>query len=581
MNAEERNRIISNDYADFMVEIGIKSNNYNVFPNNILNLIDHQYAVAHIPVDNMTSNSIYKFGYTAIPSCYGLLSSIDSYPSSEISNSCLLPDFELRGQGVLVGFVDTGIDYRNDVFKYENNTSRIVSIWDQTINSENYPKGYNYGTEYSQEQINLALQNVDPLSVVSSEDDIGHGTMLAGISAGLHDVEGGYAGIAPDVNLVVVKLKTAKPYLKDFYSIPSESICYQENDIMFGVRYLVEVAKRLKRPIAICIGLGTSLGDHGGSNMLCHYLSVVGQAAGTAIVVAAGNEGNRGHHYYGEINPFIGYDDVKLNVADNDKGFTMELWGKAPTGFTIEIFAPSGEFVSRIPTKIGQKETLMLYYEDTSIIVDNQIKKPNVGVQLFIFRFKNPMAGIWKFRVVGHTNLPFTFHIWLPIENFMANGTFFINPNENTTITLPGNQKRLITVTTYNHLNQCLYYNSSNGFSLSNEIKPDFAAPGVDLNCPTINNEFVRGTGSSFAAAYTTGVTALFLEWGILKGYLTSINSLQIKWILNRAAKRDPNLIYPNQNWGYGILDTKKAFDLLNLYFEYYDADNNNMTPSS
>lgn len=581
MNAEERNRITSNDYADFMVEIGSKSNNFNMFPNNVLNLIDHQYAVAHIPVDNMTPNSIYKFGYNAIPSCYGLLSSRDPYPASEISNSCLLPDFELRGQGVLVGFVDTGIDYMNDVFKYENNTSRIISIWDQTINSENYPKGYNYGTEYSQEQIDLALQNADPLSIVSSVDDIGHGTMLAGITAGLHDVEGGYMGVAPDVNLVIVKLKTAKPYLKDFYSIPSESICYQENDIMFGVRYLAEVAKRLRRPIAICIGLGTSFGDHSGSDMLCHYLSVVGRVAGTAIVVAAGNEGNRGHHYYGEINSFISYDDVKLNVADNDKGFTMELWGKAPTGCTIEIFAPSGEFVSRIPTKIGQKETIMLHYEDTSIIVDNQIQKPNVGVQLFIFRFKNPMAGIWKFRVVGHTNLPFTFHIWLPITNFIANGTVFINPNQDTTTTLPGNTNRLITVTTYHYPTQCLYYYASNGFTASNEIKPNFAAPGVALNSPTISNEFVNSSGSSFAAAYTTGVAAIFLEWGILKGYLPSINSLQLKWILSRAAKRDPNLVYPNQNWGYGILDTEKAFDLLRIYFEYYNTDYYNTTPSS
>jgi len=561
MNAEERNRITSNDYADLLVQSGTDIDRFSLFQDNTLNIIDRQYAVIHIPVINMTPNSIYKFGYSAIPSCYGLLSSLDEDPS-KINVIREVPDYDLRGQGVLVGFVDTGIDYRNPVFKYSNNTSRIISIWDQTIESENnYPKNFNYGTEFSQDQINLALQNVDPLSIVPSTDDIGHGTMLAGIAAGFQDVEGGYMGISPEAELVIVKLKTAKPYLKDFYSIPAEAICYQENDIIFGVKYLAEVARRLKKPIAICIGLGTSQGDHGGRGLLSRYISDVGKTVGTAVVVANGNEGNRGHHYYGEINPAIGYHDVELNVATNDSGFSMELWGNTPTEFSVELFAPTDNFISSIPIRIGLKSTIELSYEDTSIIVDNQMKEPAVGNQLIIFRFKNPMPGIWKFRVSGKGDLPFTFHIWLPIVNFMKSGTLFLKPDPYTTIISPGTTRELITVTAYDHVTQKLYYYASNGYTVINEIKPDIAAPGVDLICPTINNQYVSSTGSSFAAAYTTGVAAMFLEWGVVKGNLPSINSVQLQWILIRGARRDPNLTYPNQNWGFGILDVYSAFD--------------------
>ena len=236
----------------------------NALTDASINRIDRNYAVFHIPVAKMTPNSIYDFNYSSIPSCFGLMSNSDilsysSLGSLQIDSSVDNTSNKLRGQGVLVGFVDTGIDYMNSVFKYADNTSRVVSIWDQTIESENnFPEDFNYGTEFSQEQINLALQNENPLSVPST-DDIGHGTMLAGIAAGFQVEEGGYMGIAPDANFVIVKLKPAKPYLKDF---------------------------------AICIGVGTSQGSHGGRSKLSTYLALAGGKVGTAIIVAAGNEGN-------------------------------------------------------------------------------------------------------------------------------------------------------------------------------------------------------------------------------------------------------------------------------------------------
>ena len=568
MNAEERYRIISNEYADLIIDYNNELNSYNVLPNISVNRIDANYAVAHIPVSNMTPDSIYRFNYSAIPSCFGLMSdpsflsssSSDSYEITQVGDKS---DSELRGQGVLVGFVDTGIDYMNQVFKHEDNSSRIISIWDQTIDSEtNYPEDFYYGTEFVQEQINLALQSDNPLDIVPSTDDIGHGTMMAGIAAGFQVEEDGYIGIAPDAEFVIVKLKSAKPYLKEFFLIPEEAVCYQENDIMFGVNYLLKVARKLNRPIAICIGVGSSQGAHSGRGKSSSYINLVGSRVGTAIVVAAGNEGNVGHHYYGEIKSSVGYENVELNVGENERGFTLEFWGNAPNTFVMDLFAPNGEYVSRIPAFVERTKTILITYQETSIIVDNQMQEQVTGDQLIIFRFQNPMAGVWLFQIYGTGNLLSKFHIWLPIQEFITKDTLFLNPDPYTTITAPGNVSLAITITAYDHINQSLYDYASLGYTVLNVVKPDLAAPGVNLYCPTVGNQFVRRSGSSLAAAYTTGVVAMLFEWGIIRENLIPMNSVVVKRMLVNGAKRNPQITYPNREVGYGILDISSTLNL-------------------
>lgn len=568
MNDEEKNMIISNEYADLLIDNSDDISIFRVFPNVSINKIDANYAVVHIPVSNMTPDSIYRFNYSAIPSCFGLMSypsflpspSLDSYEITQFDDKS---DSELSGQGVLVGFVDTGIDYMNQVFKHEGNSSRIISIWDQTIDSEkNYPDNFYYGTEFVQEQINLALQSDNPLDIVASTDDIGHGTMMAGIAAGFQVEEDGYIGVAPDAEFVIVKLKPAKPYLKEFFLIPEEAVCYQENDIMFGVNYLLKVARKLKRPIAICIGVGSSQGAHGGRGKSSAYLNFVGSKVGTAIVVAAGNEGNLGHHFYGEIKSSVGYENVELNIGENEKGFTLEFWGNAPNTFVMDLFAPNGEYVSRIPPFVERIKTIQISYQETTILVDNQTQEQVTGDQLIIFRFQNPMAGVWLFQVYGTGDLTSKFHIWLPIEEFITKDTFFLNPNPYTTITAPGNVSIPITITAYNHINQSLYDYASLGYTVINVVKPDLAAPGVNLYCPTFGNQFVRSSGSSLAAAYTTGVVAMLLEWGIIRENLIPMNGIVVKRILVNGAKRDTQITYPNQEVGYGILDISSTLNL-------------------
>lgn len=142
-----------------------------------------------------------------------------------------------------VGFIDTGIDYRNQVFRYSDGSTRIFRIWDQTVRSGKKPEGIGYGSEYTRVQINEALQQEDPLLVVPSMDTNGHGTFVAGVTCGSEDIANQFIGAVPLAEIAVVKLKEAKPYLRDFYFIPEGVPAYQENDIMMAVSYLDGLAR--------------------------------------------------------------------------------------------------------------------------------------------------------------------------------------------------------------------------------------------------------------------------------------------------------------------------------------------------
>ncbi|MDF2587065.1 MAG: hypothetical protein K0S41_906 [Anaerocolumna sp.] len=561
MNNDDKYKITSNDFADLLIEYNDNFDLLSKYGGSSYNIIDRRYAIVHFPVSNMTSNSIYKYGFTSIPTCYGLVSA-KTFDSSGINHVRNQQNVELKGQGVLVGFVDTGIDYTHPAFLNTDNSTRIYSIWDQSLNSDNkYPENYFYGTEFTREQINQAINSEDPFHIVPSIDEIGHGTMLAGITAGSNIPEQDFTGIVPEAEFVIVKLKRAKPYLLNFYSIRPDAIAFQENDIMMGVKYLLEVSARLQRPIAICIGVGSSNGDHSGRSMMSSYLSYISDRTGTTVVIAAGNEGNRGHHYYGEVLPSEEYDIVELTVGNNESGFTMELLGIPPSQLWVNMFAPTGEFVARIPPNLNK--TRQLFYSNTIIWVDSRGMEALSNDQIILLRFRNPIPGNWRFVVYGQSDIIARYHIWLPITGFITDGTVFIEPNNYTTVTSPGNANRPIVVTAYDHINNQLYINASRGYTILNDPVPDIAAPGVNILCPIPNNSYTRGTGTSLAAAHTTGVAAMLLEWGIVENNLTIMNGLQVKKILIEGATRSPELTYPNPDWGYGKLNISATYDIL------------------
>jgi len=149
------------------------------------------------------------------------------------------------------------------------------------------------------------------------------------------------------------------------------------------------------------------------------------------------------------------------------------------------------------------------------------------------------------------------------MEGFISDNTFFIRSDPYTTVLNLGTGRYPITVTAYNDLDDSLYIDASRGYTRTDVIKPEIAAPGVNILAPSINNSFVEVTGTSAAAAHTAGVAALLFEWGIVRGNQPFLNTLDMKILMIRGARRRLDLIYPNRDWGYGILDVYNIFDSL------------------
>ncbi|WFR55280.1 S8 family peptidase [Anaerocolumna sp. AGMB13025] len=555
MNENERYKIISNDFADLLVEYKRSLDYLEKNPGVSYNFINDKYAVLHIPVSELTEQSMSRFGYVAIPKCYGLMT---FFPDDGENAYTVrrLPEDNITGNGVLVGLVDTGIIYTNPIFRYPDNTTKIAAIWDQSIDSDtSYPPNYFYGTEYTREQINEALNSLNPFDVVPSMDTIGEGTAMAGIAAGLYDENSNFAGVAINAELLIVKLKPAKANLMDFFGIPEDAICFQESDIMMGISYLLSKATSLNRPIAICLGIGSSQGSHKGEDIMSNYLLEIGEIPGNAIVLAAGNEGSQRHHYYGEIVPPNYYDMVELNVGERDKNFAMELWGNQPSIVTMDIYGPTGEFVYNVSNNFVGQSNSVVVFGSTTIYIDNFVSEAYSEEQLILFRFKNVLKGKWKFRISGTDDLVNRFNIWLPIRNFISEETYFNYSNPYTTICLPGNGFNTITTTSYNPVDRILDYDASKGFTSINLPKPDVAAPGVNILAPTIDNRFLPFSGTSMASAHGAGVAAGLLEWGIVNGFLPNMSSTIVRYIITSTATRYNNLVYPNPDWGFGLID--------------------------
>jgi len=556
------NKIISEDYADLIINNEIIAQYQNVNKDNITP-INNKHSMLHVPITEIEKCSIGQYNYNFFPSCF-TLASFGSLDQSSITEVQKNSNLALFGEGVLIGFIDTGIEYQHQAFVNEDKTSRIVSIWDQTINIEvpditEMP----YGTIYDNESLNAALLLENPLSLVPTTDEIGHGTILAGIAAGNLNVSQSFSGVVPKADLVIVKLKEAKQITRDIFCIPSKAICYQDTDILMGIRYIVSVASRLQKPLVICIGLGTSQGGHNGLGAVSTQLDALAQIPKICSVIAAGNEGIARRHYLGKIAKGEPTKEFELNVGIADTLFSMEIWQQAPYRIALDITSPTGEYTAPIYPEITECHKLSYVFESSVLWVNNEISEGDTGDQLILVRFQTALAGIWKFRVYNIDNATSEFNVWLPSAQLITDETYFLQSSPEKTITSPGNAVKSITITSYNPENGGIAINASRGYTRSNIIKPDLAAPGVNLTCPLIGNTYGTASGTGCATAHSAGIAAMLLEWGIVKGNYTSMNGQDIQKLLIRGATRSDELEYPNNVWGYGKINIYNVFQRL------------------
>ena len=557
-----REEILSDDYIDYIWKVDAQTALREAERLGICG----QYVTDGLMIFYMNREEVVRnpsgmlIGDYAVTYCHTQMDT-ESLEETRILTIQNQPALQLRGRGVLLGFLDSGIALENAAFRNPDGSTRIIGLWDQTDQSGTPPGDMHYGTAYSGEEIDRMLQEGE--QNLPGEDDNGHGTKVVSIAAGslLEDLN--FIGAAPETSIAFVKLKPAKASIRRLQQIPLDAVAYEEADMMLAVRYLDMLASELEMPLVICLALGSNSGGHTGATPLGLYLNEFARRAGRAIAVAAGNEGNRGHHFFGVIPGTTGYLDVELRVGEGEKGFQMNLWGNTPGLFSVEVTSPAGERIPRIFARPLERQRYEFVFEKTILDIQYELTEVISGDERLLLVFRDPTPGIWRIRVYARGALDSSFHIWLPVTGFITDETYFLRSSPDTTITEPANAEGIITFAGYDAKSGSIWLDSGRGLNRYERQKPDLAAPAEEVSAVDRLGNAATLTGTSAAAALGAGACALMMEWGIVRGNVPTMDSVTIQRYLVRGADRPSVFEYPNRIWGYGILDLYGGFQAI------------------
>ena len=562
--AQSENPAQSQRFGDFIVKYmqNVKDT-MELFSGTSFQAINEIFGVLYVPLESMGELEVTGTSYNSIPKCYTYMD-MEAAGASGITRLHDHPYLKLRGKGTAVAVIDSGIDYQNAVFRNAGG-SRIAYLWDQSLEDGTDIAGTEvpYGRLFRKNNIDQALAFEDPFSVVPSRDTNGHGTALAGIAAGNMVPGENFTGAAPEATLIIIKVKPAKQYLRNFYLYPPDAEVFQENDVMMAIAYAISWAKKLEMPLSICLGIGSSQGAHLGTNALSQYVDYVANFSQVSVSVAAGNEGNTRNHSTGIFSQEREQIVTELRVAEREQGFTMEFWGEPPEIYGLSIQSPTGEILE-VSSSIGSRtQELSFVFVETKVYVNYILIERQTGYSLVYIRFFHPASGIWKIFTQARNRQNVQFHMWLPVEGLISQDTYFLEPSPYTTVTAPGDARNSITATAYQHRDGSIYIAAGRGYTPDGMITPHLAAPGVNVKVPLVRGDFGTRSGTSISAAQTAGIAALLFEWAIIRDNQPFFTGSSVKYYLQRGARREENMQYPNPEWGYGKVDLYHTFELL------------------
>lgn len=563
MNENCYEAVYSEDYADYIVEYnGDRQVLEEIYSNACLFFIDNRYAILYSKKRSDYMESFGNLAYNIFPkllapmdvaegeAAYNTPSILSMINGENLDNESVLG---LDGKDIVIGIVDTGIDILNEEFLNEYGRTRIKYAWDQSVNSssgDSYAGEFPFGTYYTEEQLNRFVEEGN--SVLRGEDN--HGNYLASIAAGRNN------GIAENSDLVVVKLKKAKENLKELYGV-RQGEAYSEADIMLAIAYILQCSYRLRKTVSILIGFGTNSGSHTGSAALEAYINNIGILRGVCVSVAGGNEGAAGHHTEGDIE-----DNeqavIEINVPEKT-AFTLEIWGKAPGVYAIGMDIAGGEIIDRIPPRFDRSQIIKPIFGGGTIYVDYFLVEGQSGDELILVRFFDTPRGLYRITLTAAGAAGKSYRAWLPVSQFAPEGLVFTNPVTWGTVTVPGTAKTPIVAAAYNYSDGSIYVNGSRGYTADSVVKPDLAAPGVNITGAGPYGTKVTGSGSSISAACAVGAAALMQQWSRDRGLSPYINGNQIRQYLIRGADRENSRRYPDRYYGFGILNLRKTFESL------------------
>lgn len=465
------------------------------------------------------------------------------------------PYLKLTGRGIVFGIADSGIDYTHPVFRYRDGRSRILAIWDQTA-EKTADSRVPFGRIYSQEEIDGALQSENPLETVPVTDPNSHGTFMAGLAAGNEVLEEDFTGMAPEADLLVVKLRQTERCRKEFWFIAEETPAYEETDVLTAVDFMICFCRERGQGLTIFLGIASNQGSHAGFGEFSGYLNLINAQRSRAVVLSGGNEGNEAHHFMSRSYEGVLFQDVEVRLKDVKEGLYMEFWGEVPDVYGIGFVSPTGEVIEKLPIRTTLRETIPFVFEPTVIYVTYERAEAVSGATLIRIRMVNPTDGVWKIRIFHEEVYGGRFDLWLPVSAFVQGEAQFLKPDPETTITDPGNANQCMTVTAYSMETGGLYLYSSRGFARNGAVKPDVTAPGTNVRGPVRGGLYAARSGSSVAAAIAAGLTVLMMQ------YDPEYTGVQIKNLFIRGAERGEGE-YPNTQFGWGKIDIYETLEKL------------------
>ncbi|MBZ9690326.1 S8 family peptidase [Clostridium sp. M14] len=489
------------------------------------------------------------------------------------------PYLNLTGKGVLVGIVDTGIDYLNNEFIREDGTSRVAAIWDQTIQDIKDESVY-LGNIYSNEEINKAINaykgNEDPYAIVPSKDEIGHGTEMAGI-IGARGYNGDFQGVANDCEFVIVKLLESLNFQKILQSNNVKyTPIYNSSEVVAGIEYLKNFSVKMNKPMVIYLGVGTTEGSHDGNNLISKYLTSIASVRGIALVAGVGNEGAAEGHASGIIKNIGEIDTMELNIPREMKNFSFQIWVKRPNKMSLNVISPTGEESSFIQAKRNKREEINFVFSNTKLKINYYMPEDFSGHEVIQVIFKDINPGIWKFVLRGDYISDGEYNAWLQPVITLPENIKFLEPDPFSTLTIPSTARKVVTVAYHGLVNESLIATSGKGFNTNGLINPDISTVGINILTTKVLGETTLVSGSSAATAVIAGGCALLLQWGIIDGNDTTMYSTKIRSYLIYGAYRKPELTYPNRESGYGSFDLLGTFNVISRkYRENMKAINN------
>lgn len=501
------------------------------------------FGIVNIPIDRLRELAISEgIQYIELPK--------NLYEADADSNraSCI-PEarntYEVSGKNILVGFIDSGIDYMHPAFMNDEGTTRIEYIYDLSAG----------GKVYNKQTINEAIKSPNPFLIVPSSDITGHGTHVVGIACAGGRINPRYKGVAPDSSIAMVKA--------------ARGVAVLSSQIMRGLKFLLDKSKELNMPLCVNISLSTNNGPHNGSSLLEQYIRTIANLERICIVIAAGNEGAAAHHTSGQ---FIKNPKRSFNVASDERVVVINFYKTILSNIALNIIGPTGQRSNTIEIREGYFQGNIGRNRFDIYVAGPKPFELDSEIQIILSaRSGYLVEGIWTLEIELKNEYDGEYSIWLPVSEGLNPNTRFMEPITLNTLGIPATVDNIIAVGSYDYINNKISPFSGRGaLNRGDTIRPDVVAPGENIMAPVPNESYDSKTGTSMATPQVCGICALIMEWGIIKGNDPYLFGQRLKYYLVKSAKRDrKDIEYPNPMWGYGKVC---AFDTFYLIEETLSA---------